>query len=133
MGRPAVVLAAALLGALCATLFAYDDVIHPSANDWTLAAQTGRADIFVLGDSVVINNGWMIAVEYGSAQTVGLAGTGVVPPGWQWGESWGYSTSWGVHEGWSSALADVPVERRNYVRKQKAMTAGPTSAGQVGI
>lgn len=124
---------AVILGLSSGSLKAYEHVINQSAHDWTQAARTGRADVFILGDSVVANNGWMKAIDYGAHQTVDVAGTGLMDPIWRWGQSWGYENIWGLPEPWSADVADVPAGRQHYVWKQTALTAGSSSAGLVGV
>ncbi|OHB71429.1 MAG: hypothetical protein A2V70_01725 [Planctomycetes bacterium RBG_13_63_9] len=131
-----VLLAAGIFGIGREHLWAYEHVLNQGASEWARAALIGRADTFILGDSVVVNNGWIKAIEYGSWRTTDLAGTGLMTPPMRWGESWGYRNIYipdPPPAPWSSDLADVPVQRQNYVWKQTCLTAGSEPAGSIGV
>ena len=69
-----------------------DPVLHPAIAQWAQAATTGRADILVLGDSVVFNNGtgWDGGLNAGFDRTLGLAGTGLLSGNFAAGTDAGY-------------------------------------------
>ncbi len=69
-----------------------EPVLHPAIAQWAQAATTGRADIFVLGDSVVFNNGtgWDGGLNAGFDRTLGLAGTGLLSGNYAAGTDAGY-------------------------------------------
>jgi hypothetical protein len=56
-------------------------VISTGVQTWLDAARTSRADMLILGDSVVWagGNGWDAGLINGMAQRTGLAGTGLIP------------------------------------------------------
>lgn len=69
------------LSVSCATpSYALDVVRDPSLDRWVEASKNSRADILVLGDSMVLNDshGWDAGLHLGAHQTVGLAGTGLL-------------------------------------------------------
>ena len=71
-------------------------VIRQGVADWVQAALTGRADVLVLGDSVVFKDGvgWDGGLSAGFDRTLGLAGTGLL--------SGNYSNSNGAGYGYES-------------------------------
>ena len=71
-------------------------VIRQGVADWVQAALTGRADVLVLGDSVVFKDGvgWDGGLNAGFDRTLGLAGTGLL--------SGNYSNSNGAGYGYES-------------------------------
>lgn len=110
---------------------AFNDVIHPGTTAWFQAAQTGRADMLVLGDSVVLTqgNGWDAGFINALHNTVGLAGTGLMTGGAGDGEGYYFATNW------SNDRALVPAEKRGYVWRGDAHSSGsvPTNGFFWGI
>ncbi len=60
--------------------FAFEAVRDPLLDAWVEASKTSRADMLILGDSMVLNgsHGWDAGMQHGAFETVGLAGTGVL-------------------------------------------------------
>jgi hypothetical protein len=113
---------------MCVTASAVGDpsIIQPGLKQWVTAAQTGRADMWFLGDSIAGPfNGGMAAA---AAAHFGLAGTGlggeidnlsytITPP---------YPLGAG---GWDTSLSAVPANRQDYVLSiAQPATAGTTPA-----
>jgi len=104
-------------------------IINPGTAEWTTAARTGRADMLVLGDSVVWSGGqgWDAGLIAGLGRRLGLAGTGLVVDGGRTGEGEQYShfNSW--HSTWNRELNAIPVSRQGYAVRGWALTAGATT------
>lgn len=58
-------------------------LIQDNAVAWVAAARTGRADMLILGDSVVnhAGMGWTGGIAHAASRTLGLAGTGMMAVG----------------------------------------------------
>ncbi len=59
------------------------DVINPGTQNWVQAAKTGRADMLILGDSMVLHEsqGWDWGFNHALQNDLGLAGSGL-QQGW---------------------------------------------------
>lgn len=77
--RPVLVLSIASVTLLCATQTqAGDSLINQGTRDWVAAATTGRADMLILGDSIVNHGiGWTGGISHAASTRIGLAGTGM--------------------------------------------------------
>jgi hypothetical protein len=75
--EPAVVMVSlALFSAL--PVHAGQSLINQGTRDWVAAATTGRADMLILGDSIVNHGiGWTGGIAHAASTRIGLAGTGM--------------------------------------------------------
>ena len=99
------VLCSAILAGLLPLGSAAALVIQEDLKDWYAAAQTGRADVLIIGDSVVLHagHGWDAGVQAGLGQTIGLAaGTGYLV-GRSAGQGGGYGAGGTFGAAWSSS------------------------------
>jgi hypothetical protein len=103
------------------------DVINPSLAPWFQAAKTSRADMFMIGDSMVWVNGdgWDAGFIDSLAKHTGLAASGLLQTGVE-GDGYGAGVAWQSNFDLSSAA--VRPDRRGYVWRDIAVTAGPNPA-----
>ncbi len=132
-------IALAFFAALAPLASAYDPVINAGTINWVKAAQTGRADMFIIGDSMVWHGGtgWDGGMIAGASNTIGLAGTGLIDGQVRYGsgEGEGYEacTYTPTSHGWSDNIADAPANRQNYVARGEVLTATSPNANEYGI
>lgn len=106
-------------------------VVHQSALDWAAAARTGRADMLVLGDSVVWygGNGWDAGFNKAANDRFGLAGTGLNSGAFV-GQGEGFE-SYGIQNGpWSTDPATVPASRAGYTWFNPVSAGASPASGQ---
>ena len=98
------------------------NVINSGTAAWVKSAQSGRADLAVLGDSTVIVNGegWDAGFIQAANNTYGLAGSGLQVVS-SYGQGDGFSAYQSVGD-WNTATANVPPERAGFVWLGQAMT-----------
>jgi hypothetical protein len=115
--------------AICGNVHA--DVINVGTQEWAAAARVGRADMLILGDSMVAHQGygWDGALNDAFAKSLGIAGSGLISgnsgvdgQGFQIGSIYGSP--------WNSDPAAVPVNRQGYVWRGAASSSGPNPTGQ---
>jgi hypothetical protein len=118
-----VVLASALLSARG---FGQSVVIGSGVQGWVDAARTGRADMLVLGDSVVWAGGagWDAGLNRGFSNRLGLAGTGLQVNSELSGEGEGFG-SYGDWYGFSNDPNAIPAAQR-HLTWRGAVTAPST-------
>ena len=106
-------------------------VVNEGTRNWIAAARTGRADMLIWGDSMVLHggHGWDAGYNAAFSERLGLAGTGLATG--IGGEGEGFSTY--AISGWSPSPADVRSDRQGYVWRGHALTAGASGAGQAGF
>jgi hypothetical protein len=106
-----------------------ENVVNDGTRRWVDAARSGRADLLVLGDSVVwhMGNGWDAGYTRAARDTLGLAGTGLMDGMGGEGEGYGIGPIFGSP--WDGNPASVPADRRGYVWRDRAFTAGATPLG----
>src|SRR3954468_22072348 len=69
---------AVALAAMTTAAWAVAPVVNPGTNNWVTAARTGRADMLVIGDSLVAGgDGWDAGFINAGARNLGLAGSGI--------------------------------------------------------
>ena len=107
------------------------DIIHAGTQSWVQAARTGRADMLILGDSVVFHNGngWDAGFDDALNRDLGLAGSGLVSGG-SGIDGNGFAIGQFYGSPWVSSPAAVPINRQGYVWRGTASTIGsvPNSA-----
>lgn len=103
-------------------------VLNEGTAQWVQAARTGRADMLVVGDSVVWSggHGWDAGLIAGLGKRLGVAGTGLVVDGGLTGEGeqYGHFNSW--HQTWDRSLEAIPETRRGHAVRGWGLTAGAT-------
>jgi hypothetical protein len=118
------------------SLLAANTVINAGTRAWVQAARTDRADLLIIGDSVVghAGHGWDAGFIHGADITLGLAGTGLIPNSTFSGEGEGYTTAGGwPANGWQHGLEHVPVNKQGYVWRGHVTTAGDTPQKNFGF
>ncbi len=103
------------------------DVINPSMGTWFSAAKTGRADMLLIGDSMVLHqsDGWDSGMILALKSHTGLAASGLIQDG---GEGEQYAV-FGTTAALDLSKQAVRADRQGYVWRQRAETAGATPIG----
>ena len=109
------------------------DVSSAGTQAWSQAARTGRADMLVLGDSVVWvgGHGWDAGLTNAASNTFGLAGTGLIADSDLTGQGYGFQTLGGAFSyNFNTDLSSIPVAQQGYALRTGASGVSP-DAGQV--
>ena len=103
-------------------------MINPSLAQWFSAAQSSRADMLLLGDSMVWSqgNGWDQGIIDALSKHTGLAGSGLLQSG---SEGDGYQNAILWQSPFDLTQAAVRPDRQGYVWRSAAVTAGSTPTG----
>lgn len=126
MGDRVIACASVIILSAGAVSAAPQHVINSGTQAWVSAAQSGRADLLIIGDSMVLQggNGWDAGYNAAINSSIGLAGTGLVLGGYGQGE--GYSVFDGY--GW---IKTPPSYATDYAwTNRAAVTGSPANAKQ---
>lgn len=125
-------LSSALFMSQCAAAFAQSPFVEldQTASTWLEAVRTDRADMLLLGDSVVLfgGHGWDDGLNRAGAERFGLAGSGLL-----------HNTASGdgfrllPQFGWLTSPNAVPEDARRYIVQNIAHTSGTGSQRRLGI
>ncbi len=92
-----------------------DSLINSGTRDWVAAATTGRADMLIIGDSIVNHGlGWTGGIAHAASSRIGLAGTGLAAlglPAKSPGEGGG---SLILSQDWSRSVYTLPEDLWGY-------------------
>jgi hypothetical protein len=107
------------------------DVINVGTREWADAARVGRADMLILGDSMVAHEGygWDGGFNDAFTKNLGIAGSGLIS-GNSGVDGQGFAIGAFYGSPWSSDPAAVPANRQGYVWRGAASTIGPNATGQ---
>jgi hypothetical protein len=106
----------------------FADVINLGTQNWVNAAKTSRADMLIIGDSVVFHsgNGWDAGFNDSFSPKLGLAGTGLVS-GTNGVDGNGFSIGSFYGSAWDTSQSLVPSNYQGYVWRGTAATVQSTS------
>jgi lysophospholipase L1-like esterase len=118
---------ASAVGPAWAYLPGAGDVINPSMGAWFTAAKTGRSDMLIVGDSMVMHDsdGWDSGMILALKSHTGLAASGLLQDG---GEGEQYAV-FGTTTALDLSQQAVRPDRQGFVWRQRAETAGATPIG----
>lgn len=111
--------------------------IDPGFTSWYQAAQTGRADVLILGDSVTLfrGHGWDAGITSALADRVGLAGTGLLygrsqsqGDGYESGGTWNAAWTPNGHDPSLNSAAPLPTLSANATPASLWVGVAPGSA-----
>jgi hypothetical protein len=119
---------AVVLTMFCATAMADPSIVQPSLRAWAQAAKTGRADAWILGDSIAgaFDSGFSDAIS----NHFGMAGTGIYSYGGGGNGSYFTTPPFPLgSNGWDEEPLAVRADRRDFVTSSGVpATAGVSTA-----
>jgi hypothetical protein len=90
-------------------------LINSGTRDWVAAGRSGRADMLILGDSIVSHDlGWTGGITHAAASRIGLAGTGLASLGGPVKTPGAGGGSLIVSQDWIRSVYNLPVGLRGY-------------------
>ncbi|HEV7301070.1 MAG TPA: GDSL-type esterase/lipase family protein [Tepidisphaeraceae bacterium] len=124
----------AIAAVVLAPALANADVLNRGTLQWAKAAESGRADMLILGDSVVLSggDGWDAGFNTAAGKRYGLAGSGLMrAASGDEGDGVAFHTVNGT--GWTAGRAAMPTAARPYAWGDTGFTVATGPAANLNL